>query len=474
MTDSLRFGRFRYDPVRSLLLSDGEAVSLGSRAERLLALLLARRGEIVTKGELLDAAWPGEAVEDSNLSVQIARLRRLIGPDRIRTIERVGYQFLPEPGEAPRSGRPTLAILPFVAAEGCADLAAAIVDDLIAAVAPFGAIGLVTSRSGSAAHSLEGSVRRSNGGAILAVRLIEQRSGSYRWAERFEVKGSTGPLVSRIASTAVAEIELAEMMRATGPAEGPEDAPMLYRRAQKLLGTSRPEDYAAAARLLDRAIALDEGNPRYLAAMCEALSHRIGMGWQPLTNNDAERCAEQALRGLEIGDADADALALFGVGIYRTGDRDMGHAVMQRAAALNPNSLTALVYAATSNMHWGRLDESEVQLNRALGLAPSEPAQGFVMGCLSRISMMHGRFEEAVAWATRAIAFNPNYGGTHWTLVSATAQLGHDEEAARHLERFRSIHPGVTVTSVKAGQPTRPGRMAATLEGLECAGLAIG
>jgi DNA-binding winged helix-turn-helix (wHTH) protein len=474
MTDSLKFGRFRYDPARSLLLSDGEAVSLGGRAQRLLALLLARRGEIVAKSDLIDAAWPGEAIEDSNLSVQIAKLRRLIGAERIRTIERVGYQFLREPGDAAQPGRPTLAIHPFAAGEGCADIAAAIVDDIVSAVAPFGAVGVVASRSGAAGYTLEGSVRRNDGRAVLAIRLIEQRNGTYRWAERFEMKGPVSALVSRIASTTVAEIELAEMTRAKGPADGPEDGPMLYRRAQKLLRTSRPEDYAAAARLLERAIALDEDNPRYLAAMCDALSHRIGMGWQPLTNNDAERCAEHALRGLEMPDADADALALFGVAIYRAGDHDMGHAVMQRAAARNPNSLTALVYAATSNMHWGRLDEAEAQLNHGLGLAASDPAQGFVTGCLSRISMMHGRFEEAVAWATRAVAINPNYGGTHWTLVSATAQLGHDGAASRYLERFRGIHPGVTVMSVRTGQPTRTGRMASTLEGLERAGLAVG
>ena len=49
---------------------------------------------------LIDAAWPGQAVEDSNLTVQIAALRRVLGEatpggDRwIETMPRHGYRFI--------------------------------------------------------------------------------------------------------------------------------------------------------------------------------------------------------------------------------------------------------------------------------------------------------------------------------------------------------------------------------------------
>ena len=60
--------------------------SLGGRAKRLLIRLLDRRGAIVTKADLIESAWSGQAVEDSNLSVQVAHLRRVIGADWIRTV----------------------------------------------------------------------------------------------------------------------------------------------------------------------------------------------------------------------------------------------------------------------------------------------------------------------------------------------------------------------------------------------------
>ena len=90
---SFAFGPFRLDPA-GLLWHEGRLVPLGRRGLLLLETLLRRRGEVVVKAELMDAAWPGEAVEDSNLSVQMAKLRKAVGSERIRTVERVGYQFV--------------------------------------------------------------------------------------------------------------------------------------------------------------------------------------------------------------------------------------------------------------------------------------------------------------------------------------------------------------------------------------------
>ena len=51
-----------------------EAAALSHRAVALLRILIDRAGAPVTKGALMEAAWPGLAVEDSNLTVQIARV----------------------------------------------------------------------------------------------------------------------------------------------------------------------------------------------------------------------------------------------------------------------------------------------------------------------------------------------------------------------------------------------------------------
>src|ERR1700722_19869543 len=60
--------------------NDGSSktLPLGSRAADMLLLFLQRPGELVTKKEIMDAVWPGTAVEDSNLPVQISAVRRAL------------------------------------------------------------------------------------------------------------------------------------------------------------------------------------------------------------------------------------------------------------------------------------------------------------------------------------------------------------------------------------------------------------
>jgi DNA-binding winged helix-turn-helix (wHTH) protein len=99
---SLTFGPFRLNDANGTLLRDGEPLPVGQRAVRILHALLQRRGEVLTKAELMDAGWPDATVEEANLHVQIASLRKVLGstPDGgewIVTIPRIGYRFVPEP-----------------------------------------------------------------------------------------------------------------------------------------------------------------------------------------------------------------------------------------------------------------------------------------------------------------------------------------------------------------------------------------
>src|SRR5690349_14002380 len=72
------FGPFVLDPDAGTLLRNDVPVAIGHRASKLLAALVGRPGEILGKAELMDAAWPGTAVEEANLTVQIAQLRKLL------------------------------------------------------------------------------------------------------------------------------------------------------------------------------------------------------------------------------------------------------------------------------------------------------------------------------------------------------------------------------------------------------------
>lgn len=97
--DAFTFGRFRLIPSRQLLLRDGVPVQLGSRALDILTALVRRRGELVSKDDLIAAVWPNTFVDESNLKVNLCHLRRSLGdtqrpPKYIATVAGRGYRFV--------------------------------------------------------------------------------------------------------------------------------------------------------------------------------------------------------------------------------------------------------------------------------------------------------------------------------------------------------------------------------------------
>lgn len=89
----LRFGAFELRAAQRQLLQHGQPVVLGARAFDVLLTLVANRGRMVTKNELMAAVWPRQVVEENNLMVQVSALRKLLGASAIATIPLRGYQF---------------------------------------------------------------------------------------------------------------------------------------------------------------------------------------------------------------------------------------------------------------------------------------------------------------------------------------------------------------------------------------------
>lgn len=97
------FGQFRLDPLRGLFRCDDAGapvpISLGSRALDVLRVLIERHGDLVSKDEIMAAAWPGIVVSESNLPIEIRAIRRILdyGQAQVSCIQTVagrGYRFV--------------------------------------------------------------------------------------------------------------------------------------------------------------------------------------------------------------------------------------------------------------------------------------------------------------------------------------------------------------------------------------------
>src|SRR5215467_7254173 len=134
----IRFGRFRLDFQGRQLWRDDRPVGLGRRALDLLCVLASAKGNVISKDELIAQLWPGRAVEEGNLHVQISTLRKALdreedGQSYIVTVPGRGYRFVARvtwaapsrPVTADPSGvpftlpdKPSIAVLPLVILSG--------------------------------------------------------------------------------------------------------------------------------------------------------------------------------------------------------------------------------------------------------------------------------------------------------------------------------------------------------------------
>ena len=115
---TIAFGPFRLLPRQRLILEHDRPIRLGSRALDILIALIERRGELISKRELMAAVWPDTTVVEANLTVHVTALRRALGDGEganryIHNSPGRGYRFvapveyMEEPNFYPARATPT-------------------------------------------------------------------------------------------------------------------------------------------------------------------------------------------------------------------------------------------------------------------------------------------------------------------------------------------------------------------------------
>ncbi|NEJ73502.1 tetratricopeptide repeat protein [Rhizobium phaseoli] len=503
---TLSFGPFLCDPVTGSLWREGKSVAIGPRPTALLGMLLEVEGRVVTKADLMERAWPGLAVEEGNLTVQIATLRKLLGPrpdgtEWIVTVPRVGYR-LPRQDDAGVASvapqPPSLAVLPFANLGGDVDqdyFADGVVTEIITALARFRSFSVVSrysafvykgrsidvrevARELGVRYVLEGSIRREGGQVRIHVELVDGVTATNLWADQFE-DGISGifafqdHITEHVASIVEPAIEIAEIRRSRRDRPNSPAVYDLYLRALAAITDESIENNAVAYALLREALAMEPENALILSLAAWALEHRTTMGWPPLGEDDKAECLRLARRGLQHSAGDPRVMVHCGMALLQTGkDYDGGMAVLEAAAAANPNDLRVAACSGIAALHCGDIDEALERLHRAVRLGPRDPDARFSLTGIAMAEIFRGNYEAALSFASRSLALNAHFDPTYWMLIAAHAHLGNIEQARQLLRALEAIAPDVTLEGVLAGQPAKnPQRFAPVLEGLALAGM---
>jgi len=471
----IRFGPFRFDADRGLLYRDGRPLALGGKAAILLRMLLDARGDAVLKSDLMDAAWPSLNAESSNLTVQIATLRRCLDdsckcPTWIETLHGVGYRFAGdleiEDGRAPfrpnltTRGRPVVALLPFRLLDGASlhtHLVEGFHDRLLAELSRLPVL-LVTLGKHASLADLAFTTRACDYwiGGRIGIRQTDLR------VEATINSRQSGKLPVR-----TLERDLSELFRLQS-----ELARQIVLLLSKVMSDSSAHD----------AFGLSDVAQRHFERGCRLM----------VRSRVANRCARLHLSkavGLDPGSARAHAF--LGLGHYTAAihydedvraNRALALAYVNKATALAPEDATTRGALGFVQLYDGQLTEAEDSLLEA---GHYDPSGTFVLMNLSELRVFQGRHEDAVAIARKAIRENDNPPSSYyWTLAfclysagryleavealarpeirmfpgkrilsASLAQLGYAREAKLEAARFLTAHPGFSISRWSETQP---------------------
>ena len=475
MTAIYTFGPFRLDVAAGILFRGAEPVVLGQRAVALLQVLIEGAGTPISKDRLIESAWPGLAIEESNLTVQIAALRRTFaeepgGKNWIETLPRRGYRYVGPvvANERPSEGaasiaqhapalalpdKPSLAVLPFTNMSGDPEqeyFADGMVEDIITGLSRIKWLFVVARNSSftykaqsvsvnrigrelGVRYVLEGSVRKAGQRVRITGQLVEAETGVHIWAERYDrpldaifalqdeitlnVVGAIQP------SLREAEIERVKRKRPENLA-----AYDLTLRALPYVSVAMPAEAAKAMPLLERALTIegDYATAHGLLAWChEILFTRRGLNKE---NHDA--AIRHARAAVAYGRDDATALALGGFVISITEhDPATAFEAFDQALAISPSSSFTLFFGSLALAFVGEAERAVDWAGRALRISPFDRLNYVSYLALAVAHFLRGRYDEAAHDARRAIRSSPNLSTNYSLLAAALAKLGRNEEA---------------------------------------------
>jgi TolB-like protein/tetratricopeptide (TPR) repeat protein len=459
---NVRFGAFEVDLEGRRLLKRGTPITLREQSFQVLAALMERPGEIVTREELRQRLWSSDTFVDFEVALNsaVSRLRDALGdsasaPSVIETIPKRGYRFV-----IPIARRPAVAVMPFVnqTADAKDDyFSDGLADELIRVLSRIDGLR-VTARSVAFRFKgqnwdarqvgrelgveavLEGSVWRSGDRVRITVNLVGVKDGFNLWAQRFDsTLGDLFDIQDKVC-TAVAEalhVRLAVRVPESRPSNV--SAYVQYLKGEHLIKKRRPGDVRRAFEYFLEAIRLEPGyaEPYYGAALFYNLSAAYGA----LPPQSALPKAEDLLaKGLALDENSPSLHSILGilrVFQWRWAEAEQA---FKRAISLEPtNALPHMAYPILCSF-LGRHDEALLHAGKAVELEPLDLMTNFR---LLQANYYSRRFDEAVHTGRIALELAPDSPYTCFYLALSLAALGLKDEAWSTANKGRNLNDGL-------------------------------
>lgn len=503
-----RFGVFELDLRSAELRRDGVRVKLQEQPFRLLAALVQRPGEIVTREELRQTLWPSEFVDfDQSLNAAVRKLRTALddsaeNPRFVETLARRGYRFIAPVSwvagprtparrrhytvpiaiaavlvlaaaaflffrqrTVPRAAIDTVAVLPFTIddkqnehlSDGLTEM---LIDNLsrlpnLRVIARTTVFRYKDSDLGRAARELgvsavvTGRIRRERDRYTIRVELIDVRDNTQIWGDRFD---GGAPDLPSLQNQISEELSL-RLRRGVGRERylTATANPQAYDEHLKGLYAFNKRELKKALEHFNRAVEYDPGFAGAWAGIANVYGVMVGYG-QLAPEDGVPKTLAAARRALELDPDNAEALTCVASTKYRNlWDFPGAEHDYRRAIASNPNYATAHQWYADYLRSMGRFAEAHRENESAYKLDPFAISTNAMM-CYALV--YERKYDQALAFTTKAAELDPQLSLTKCRVKTFIIQHDFDSAVSDIEKEYpRSVAAQQMIAQYRSGGP---------------------
>ncbi len=436
---------FRLDLAAYELTRDGEPIKLERIPMELLLLLVERKGQFVTREEIIARLWGKDAFldTDSGINTAIRKLRRAFGdspeqPAFVQTLTGKGYRFIGPIDVAPRTSTPAaatvanrramLAVLPFenLSSDPEQDyFSDGLTEDTISCLGQMNPAGLgVIARTSVMAYKrtaksislighelgveyiLESSVRRQGTRVRITAQLITVIDQTHLWADTYDrdiadILDVQAELGRAIAGQVQIRLDPQGASQARAWTLDPDAYDLFLRGRYHFHRFNHRQGIECLLQAIDK----DPNHGPSYAGLANCYC-ALTLALDEPALNVLPKALEAVNRALELDEGSADAHNAAGfVRMWLQWDWAGAESAFRRAIELNANHVMAHLNNGHLLSNIGRHAEALVEMRIARQLDPLSP----VVHIFSAIVMYHARaYDPAIERLRDALALNPD------------------------------------------------------------------
>jgi DNA-binding winged helix-turn-helix (wHTH) protein/tetratricopeptide (TPR) repeat protein len=477
------FNHFRLDMVERRLFRDGQPIILLPKVFDLLAILVERRGQLITKEELREHLWPRQYVAENNLTVRMSALRKALGEQHdehlyIETVTGEGYRFVARVREIGEevveeglmathelSGIRSLAVIPLInesADQNLEYLSDGITESIINSLSQIKQLRVmarntVFSFKGSNSNPIEAGLRLGvdavvagrllclEGQLIVCIELADVLDKTQVWGETYRQPFSNilemqERIAKEISEKLILKLTKEEKRLLNKQPTAHNEAFRLYMKGRYFWNKRTIKGINKGIQYFEEAIKLDEN---YALAYVGLSDCYEGLAvWNVIPRNEVDALAKgYVTKAMEIDGSLAEAYAALANIELHSCNWPAAEMSIKSAIRLNPNNADAHQRHSIYLTAMGRFDEALA----AAKVAQNTDPFSFVMSTqLGVIYHFMGRNEEAIKYCDEVIEMDPGFAIAYGIKGIICAQIGRYEKAIAMLKKTDQLLGGDT------------------------------